>query len=322
MSNLSFAQTPEIQEYLKTLEIGDSFNYRNLTIIPIYAKTFRDKTDYLTLDEAMSKGYLTITELEGGRVPQVKLKNDSDHYILVVAGEMLKGCKQDRLVGRDGLISPKKEVILPVYCSERGRWSSVSNKFESGMSQAEPHLRGMLYSRKNQDTIWGGIRNSASGLGVNSSTEALQEIYRDEKVSRKISNYTERLENIPRLEEDAVGVVVGLGDKVVGIDIFANPSLFAKLWSKLLRSYAVSAISEENLKGVITKEQAKKILNEIYRVEFSRQSGLDLGEDLQANVAGMICSALVYRGNVIHFAAFCGEKESIQKRDIRIPIIE
>lgn len=303
--NLSYAETTEIEGCIKSLEIGTPFNYRNLSIVPIYAKSSKDKTDYVTLDEAVKNGYITISELDGGRVPQVRLNNNSDRYIVLVAGEILTGCRQDRLVGRDALIGPKsKDIILPVYCSEQGRWTSKSAYFTSEATQATPALRSQIYSQDSQHGIWQGIAKAAAKLEVHSATGALQGVYEDKAVKREIESYVEKLEDFPRLEEDAVGVVVGLGDKVIGIDIFANPRVFNSLWPKLLKSYVALAISEEGQSGTLTQKQAKEMLNEVYRQKFSRQSGLDLGEDLQANPAGMICSALVYRAAVVHLGIF------------------
>lgn len=323
-ANFAFADTEEIEDYIKTLEVGSPFNYRNLTVVPVYAKDIKDKTDYVTLDEAVKKGYITITELDGGRVPQVRLVNNSERYILLVAGEILSGCKQDRLVGRDALIGPKsKEVILPVYCSEQGRWTAKGGSFDSEANQAAPTLRKMVYARESQSKIWEGIADYSNKLAVRSETGALQDVYRDDKVKEELKCYVDRLENIPRLEEDAVGVVVGLGDKIIALDLFANPSIFASLWPKLLKSYAALAISEEGRKGTLAQKQAKDILNEVYRAKFSRQQGLGLGEDLQADTAEMFCSGLVYRGSIIHLAAFPGEGKGVAgPKDPRIPVIE
>lgn len=325
--NFSYADTPEIEEYINALELGNLFNYRNLTIVPVYSKRVRDKTDYVTLDAAVRKGYLTITELDGGRVPQVRLSNNSNHFILLIAGEILSGCRQDRLVGRDALIAPHgKDIILPVYCSEQGRWTSKSSNFGSEGYQATPALRSQIYKRDSQNEIWGGIARYSEKLSIRSNTQALQDVYRDKDIQGKMKSYVKRLEDFPRLEEDAVGIVVGLGDKVIGVDLFANPGVFYNLWPKLLKSYVALAITEEDQKGQLMQRKAKDMLNEIYREKFSRQSGLDLGEELQSNPSGMVCSALVYRQCLIHLAAFSTDGDFSQSHILdersRISVIE
>jgi hypothetical protein len=80
---------------------------------------------------------------------------------------------------------------------------------------------------------------------------------------------------------------------------------------------------EEDARGSLTQRQAKDTLNEIFRAKFYRQSGLDLGEELQANISGMVCSSLVYHGAVIHLGVFPAEGEIIRDyKDTRIRVIE
>jgi len=327
--SFSYTDSSEVKTYIEGLELGNPFNYQNLTIVPVYSKRIKDRTDYVTLDEAITKGYLIITELDGGRVPQVRLTNNSSQYILLIAGEILSGCKQDRLVGRDALIGPgAKDVILPVYCSEQGRWTSKGSYFTSEGNQAHPMLRSQLYKRDSQSEIWGGIARYSEKCSVRSSTSALQDVYKNKKVQEKMDSYVKRLESFPRLEEDAVGIVVGLGDKVIGIDLFVNPGVFSSLWPKLLKSYVALAISEEVRGGSLTQKKARDMLNDIYRMKFSGQSGLHLGEELQANQSGMVCSALVYRQELIHLAAFPTDGDfgdfrlNVIQQQSRVPVIE
>jgi hypothetical protein len=107
----------EIRDLIETLEVGEPIYYENLTLIPIYSTRIRDNRHYTTLDEALDRGWLEISEVGGGSVPKVKVTNRSGEYIYVMGGEILTGCRQDRIVGRDVLLSPKaKNVIIPVYC--------------------------------------------------------------------------------------------------------------------------------------------------------------------------------------------------------------
>ncbi|MFH0839842.1 MAG: DUF6569 family protein [Candidatus Omnitrophota bacterium] len=308
----SYAETYEISDYLKTLELGSPFDYRSLTIIPIYGADAKEKINCITLDEAVSRGAITVTELNGGNVPQVRISNNSNYYVLLICGEMLTGCKQDRLVGKDALIGPKsKDIILPVYCCEHGRWVSKSDSFFSESNQAEPVLRGMLYERKEQSNIWNRIAEYSKDLCVESETGALQDVYRNKEVAKKMDTYVKKLSNIPRLDRDAVGVAVGLNGRIVGVDIFSSASIFARFWPKLLKSYAALAIAEECSKGALTQAQVKRLLNGIYRADFSNKPALDLGTEFQAYVSDMICNALIYRGNMVHLAAFPGSDRLI-----------
>lgn len=311
----------EIKELLRVLELGAPISYRNLTVIPIHARTIKDLTDYVTLDEAVRKGYIIVTEIEGGRVPQVKVENNSDHYIFLMAGEILTGCKQDRLVGKDLLLGPKREAVLPVYCSERGRWRSVSKDFASFEAAAIPELRNMIQSEASQSAIWNNINKQHSRLRVEAPTGALQEAYKDEKTRHTMEGYVTNLERIPHLAEDTVGVAVGIGDEIVSIDIFPNHQLFSELWHKLLRSFAMGAIQTKAETSDITREKAKELLNKIYRASYERKPSLDLGEEITMSSSEITSYALIYRGSVVHLSLFPTEgiKGPVSPK---IPVIE
>lgn len=326
---LSFAVSPvhaqkgeeEIAELLRVLELGTPISYRNLTIVPIHARQIKDLTDYITLDEAVRKGYVTVTEIGGGRVPQARVENNSTKYIFLMAGEILTGCKQDRLVGKDLLLGPKREVVLPVYCCEHGRWRSVSKEFEDFDAAAIPELRAMIQLEAGQSTIWNNIGNQYSRLGVSSPTGALQEAYKDERTKRAIEGYVTNLERIPHLAEDTVGVAVGIGDEIVSIDIFPNHQIFSKLWPKLLRSYAMGAIQIKAETSDITREKAKELLNKIYGASYERKPALDLGEEITMSSPEITSFALVYRGSVVHLSLFPTEGV-VGPTFPRIPVIE
>lgn len=331
IASVSYAHERGVDEFLRTLDVGNAFHYQNLTIIPVYARWSRDQRNYETLDEAVKRGDITITELNGGSVPEVRLTNNSDRTIILIAGEILSGCRQDRLVGRDALIGPhSKDVILPVYCSEHGRWTAKSSTFYSESYQAEPVLRGMLYERKSQQQVWDRIGEHSQSLSVASSTQALQDVYRSKSVQEKMGGYVTTLESYPNLERDAVGVVVGVGGRIVGIDMFANPELFSRMWPKLLKSYAALAVSYNEYGGNLDQSEARRILQELYRANITHQSGLDLGEELRTYISGMICSILTYQDNVVHIGVFMGQEDHgldrhpqyPDRHPDRIPVIE
>jgi hypothetical protein len=163
----------KIQDLIETLEVGEPVYYDNLTIVPVYTTHVKDRSRYTTLDEALDKRWLEITEVDGGRVPQVRLRNRSDKYIFVMGGEILTGCRQDRIVGRDLMIRPhSKNVIVPVYCVEQGRWNYESEEFYSKKNLGTYDLRaeGQKCAGGAQDNIWGHVRSMCDRIGVPSAT--------------------------------------------------------------------------------------------------------------------------------------------------------
>lgn len=313
----------EVQTFMKTLELGNAIYYRNLTIIPIYAKEIKDKTDYVTLDNAVKNGYITITELNSGSVPQVKVRNISENYIYLMCGEILTGCKQNRLVGEDVLLMPNgKEIIVPVYCVEQGRWSFDTDRFQTEKTAVEPDIRKMAYERQSQGEIWRGVSKSLCAMNVESRTSSYQDMYKSREFETRSKEYIERFENIPEFTKDAVGVAVGIGDEIVAIDIFCNNNLFNNLWPKLLKSYIANALYREGEKAGITPQDVKELLKIVNRANFNYEEGLDLGETIKAKLPELTTGGLVYRGSVIHLSILPSGEEKKIRDETRIPVIE
>jgi hypothetical protein len=87
-----------IQAYLDTLKQGGKQSHLNMTMIPLLSSD-GGEPDYLTLEEALAKGAVEITEVsQSGSVPDLKLIIKSPDKILIVDGEELVGAKQNRIV--------------------------------------------------------------------------------------------------------------------------------------------------------------------------------------------------------------------------------
>jgi hypothetical protein len=328
VGEVSAERGEEVRQLIESLEVGEPFSYRNLTIIPVYTDRIRDHTRYTSLDEALDRGWLEVTEVEGGRVPQVRVTNRSGEYIFLMGGEILTGCRQDRLLGRDVLLRPRaKNVIVPVYCVEQGRWTYESETFSSRANLGTSRLRaeGQKAGGDAQSRIWSHVSGMADRAGVASPTGRFQEVYESEETRREISGFRDRMEDIPSLCPDAVGVVIGVGDAITSVDIFANPHVFRALWPKLLRSAALAAVCERAY-GTLDQADAVRFLRRVHDKRYTRKAAVDLGFEVSAVDSEVNVNALVYRDAVTHIAGF-PEEETYGKRPLpedierRIPVI-
>jgi hypothetical protein len=296
----------EVRHLIEGLEVGEAVYYENLTIIPVYADWIRDHTGYTTLDEALAKGYIEVTEVEGGSVPKVKMRNRSHECVFVMGGEILTGGRQDRIVGRDVLLAPgARDVIVPVYCVEQGRWTYESEAFHSKANLGTASLRaeGQKADGDAQSRIWSDVSGLAGLTGSASPTSRFQEVYESEEARRKISEVGRRMEDIPRLWPDAIGVVVGVGDRITSADIFANPHMFKQHWPKILRSSALAAVCEPAY-GTLSQADAIGFLRRVHDKTYIRKPAVNLGFELAAVDREVNVNALVYESGVIHLAGF------------------
>ena len=66
------------------------------------------------------------------RVPDVVVDNRGKSHVLLLAGEILVGGKQNRVLREDILLPPLSGARpIGVYCVEQGRWNEGRRDFES-----------------------------------------------------------------------------------------------------------------------------------------------------------------------------------------------
>ena len=132
---------------------GDPIQVESLTLTPILANAPGADEKLLVLDEAMPKKLVRIHEVDGGDVNNLRLTNRSDQPLFLLAGEVIIGGKQDRIIGSNTIVPPKKTQDVPVFCVEHGRWDNSSKEFTTANALAHGRLRG----RANFDTqsdVW------------------------------------------------------------------------------------------------------------------------------------------------------------------------
>ncbi len=312
-SDQSGSQHP-VMELVRRLELGKPRSHGGLTIVPVHLDKIRDDTAYSTLEEALVQGWITITEVEGGRVPQVKISNSSRRLIFLMGGEILTGCRQDRILAGDILLAPgTKDLLAPVYCVEHGRWSETSDRFTSKQNLGTPALRAKAQEKpaSAQSEIWARIADQNRRMGVASASDAFQDAYDKEENRAAIQEVEKRMKDIPRLHDDTVGVVIGLNGEVVSVDVFANPDLFARQWPKILRSSALSSIGSSWGKS-LDRDRAARFLRSFTERKYRRKEGLDLGFEYESIDAHANIMALTYQQNVVHLSGFPQERDRIK----------
>jgi hypothetical protein len=155
-----------------------------LTLFPIVGGAEANTAQLLTLDEGVRSGAVVVTEagsLQGlirpgthyppsseGEVNRLVLVNNSDRPLLLLAGEVVTGGKQDRVIGVDRIVPPKSAPIdLSVFCVEPGRWVATSEHFSSMTSaMAQPSLRMPAMAARDQHRVWDEVASAADAMGV------------------------------------------------------------------------------------------------------------------------------------------------------------
>jgi hypothetical protein len=264
-----------VEDFRESWRLLDPITRGNLSIYPVISNLKVDTSDFLTLDEGLAKGEVRIAErgelqnalyrrrstrrwppvfeerpqYEGASVNELMLVNQSERPLLLLAGEVVSGGKQNRIIGADVVVPPKSDPIpLSVFCVEHGRWTPGGSGFGAAGAIAHPDIRREAQVSKSQTGVWNSVAGTMQVLAAPSPTASYVDVINSPQAKRALD---EKASSIEREYENelcakiggggAVGVVVAINGELVWSDVFPSTELFRKYWPKLLRSYVLEA---------------------------------------------------------------------------------
>lgn len=233
----------------------------SLTLTPIVAKAAPEVAeDLLVLDEAMKKKLVRIHEVKDEDVNNLTLTNKSKQPLFLLAGEVIIGGKQDRIIGKNTIVPAKKTLTVPVFCVEHGRWDNSGKEFTTANALAHGRLRGSA-NFDTQSDVWKEVAAKNELRKAKSSTDTYRNVAK-QQAGAEVTKWEKQVDTaLGKLTDDQKGKLVGfavaVNGKVATVDVFENPALFKKLRGKLVRSYITEAIdvkADLNAKPVTAKD--------------------------------------------------------------------
>lgn len=283
-----------------TYKVLTPIRHGNLTVFPVVAATSHDTRDFLTLDEGLRSGDVVVSETGslgplirprhpgtaipgprgGPQVNQLVLVNNSKRPLILLAGEIVTGGKQDRVIGKDRLVPPESDPVdLGVFCVEPGRWTGPKMSFGAlDSAMAQPAVRARAMGDKNQEMVWSEVRNSQARVAAQlpapaaaevGSTSSYAGVMQNDDVKQKVDSVAAPIQHdyqslIKQLRDrNAVGVVVAVNGEIIWADLFASTNLLEKYWPKLVRSYAAEAIVSRAKSEEADVKSAQRFLDEL-----------------------------------------------------------
>jgi hypothetical protein len=297
LTSSSFAQLT-----YKTLivEYDSAWTCNNLRLIPIKFKdTAAGKTkvlnnDVISFEQALKEGKISVKEMTtpgGADVGMLELKNHSKKNILIESGEIVAGGKQDRAFAGTTIIPPnEKEVYLPVFCVEKGRWDTRIRSFRYA-GPANASLRKQINIAKKQNKVWKEIDAQLTEGGKRPNTDAYLELYRDttNKDSACMAYFRKKMYDSDSLY---AGFVAITGDRIINSEIFGSSDLCITSYETMLKSYFRS-VHDRNGTVTVSREEVKNFLDKFLNNEDQQQKYL---EDHGA--------IFTYEKKVIHLIAY------------------
>lgn len=266
----------------ETHTLGSPIIVDNLTVWPVFTDEPLDVGEFLTLEEAILKGTAVVREKGGAaEVNELVIENKGDLPILVCAGTIVTGGKQDRQIGEDIVIASATTVPVEAFCVEQGRWTNVRGNAETDgvfqvatMNALQP-VRAKGQYLKDQSGVWEEVAQvkgkvvanvSLFGLadisGLDETTSLAVALEGNGKVSKEKLDAIEKqvrehFASLGGTENAPVGFAYAIDGKVVTVRAFAHERVFNKQFAPFLKSMCTEAFLAAQEEGRKTPPAAK-----------------------------------------------------------------
>jgi hypothetical protein len=311
----------------KGIKAGPVQSYLNLAIVPLIGKKEKGP-EYLTMAEALAAGFFEVSEIsEGGSVPNLRVINKSKtENILLLDGEELKGAKQNRALNTTILVAASSEIIVPVSCTEQGRWrygrhnsidgkeegkpddymkftdskKMMASKLRRKRTQSVSHsLKESSLYQSNQGEVWEEIAEMQKNLNVHSHTGAMSDSY--DMYRKELDGYTSAF----TLYENQRGCVIFLNGEIAGCELLSREKAYVQLHRRIIESYGIDALRNRKVTTEFPRKKcALDFVKDLATWETNKFKSVGLGDDFRLERGYSNGAVLVVDDEVVHSVAF------------------
>ena len=302
---------PELARYLEHLDLAEPLVCGRLAVVPVARRAGALDGAWLTMDQALAKNVLKVTEKGGGSVPVVVVENRSaTHHVFLMAGEVVTGGKQTRTVRQDVVLAPGQQVTLSVFCVEAHRWNGKAEFGASGLLVPQS-IQKEMRKGADQSAVWTEVARNNAALGTENATGSLEEGLKDAKVQRWLAEVRGTI--VPEAPADSVGFIFVdlLARRAIGAECFGRSDLARALLPKLVDAYAVDLVVAREDKGlpmVDAKALAAAFLAQVRRAGSSRAPTPGSGAGIQTRAAGLVGDGVSLGDEVVHYGCQVDER--------------
>ena len=265
----------------------------------------------LTFDQALELGLLKVDELSlAGHVPEIVVENQAERPVFLLDGEQVLGLKQNRTFNLSMLVPPKTRTIVPVSCLEMGRWSARHQPvraaehvhFASGRANKLRSVSASLRSEgsyaSDQRLVWDDIGRRLHEAEEFSDTSAEADYVAGRRTS--VESLRMAFVAFPR----QVGAVVGVGDRILGVDLFLEADADDLGAGKLLKSYLLEAIAASSPAAPPSRGELGTRLRALFSGSPECFPSPGCGEALRWTSRHGSAAALIRDGECVHAVGF------------------
>ena len=275
----------------------------------------------MTLEESISKSLVDIKEINSkGTIRYLKVSNKSNQKLLILGSEQIIGnaLKQNRVVNNTTLVPEQTTILLSVSCCEKNRWSpAVANNICT--SESLYFTKGRINNsvdifdnnKTDQFKIWDDIAEKLDEFNTKSFTGTLEDTYNKNKL------YFDEITKYFKINENDVGVVAAIGNRLVNVEIFSSNKLLKMYFPKIIKSLIFESYKKTSQNYLLGLKDVYKLfrLIEFSEKKLHKPHNDCLGEEIRFNSDRVVGSCLNYKEKLLHFSGFL-------KDDMNVPLFK
>ncbi len=313
METSDSSSTPEPVAWLKKLSLGEPQQLEPYTIHPVCLKEAGPDPHLLLTHQAIAAQVLEILEKGDGEVQELDAFNKGNQPVVILEGDTLVGCKQNRVVARSVILGRGSKVAIPVGCMEQGRWAWTSGCFQSGTMRISPSVRSastreVLEAKKHrmprtsvdQSRLWNDVQCCLVEDSVATPTSDYHAL-----IDERGDEARERSRALER-HPGQVGVLVMANGTFLGLELTGHPDTWNELADRTLPAFLMDRGwgREETAPRKGQRPKAPTWLRRIQKARITLTPGLGQGKEIDVDDGGLHGSGLWHEDQVVHLAVF------------------
>lgn len=298
------------------LTLASAIQSKNVTLYPVVSTkpNLKQMDDMITLSEARARGWVKVEEQPDETVEVLQVTNTGTKSIFLLAGDILLGGKQDRIISEDTVVPPGKTVKVKVFCVDQGRWSGDDKFMDTGM-QATSRVKEAAMVARDQGRVWEEVENSNT-LAAKADTElhylagaSLRQTVDSKLIKARQADVDGVVAQVMKVP-NVVGVVTVVDGKLSGFEYFGSNTFFGKALPNILKGVFTDALINkgEMAKSVAgSKEAAAFVADSLQGKQESRHVGFS-GQELQVtrgrSAQGAVSAPAQAAGGAVYRGAY------------------
>jgi hypothetical protein len=330
LHTLLFKFVPEInletnRRFTMQVRVVSFQKHKRLSIVQ-FLTAQQNTFEYISGPKAINEDQIQVKEVsQSGSVNNLFLFNLSNMYVFFMDGDILTGAKQNRVLNTSVMVAPNSKITLPVSCVEQGRWSAISDKFNTSdyispqklrakKSRAvEENLRFERSHMAEQNEVWNDVESYSVAYKVKSPSMSLSDVFDSKK-----EDFDGFVKKFP-VNHDANGLAIFTDKQLLNVDIFNRTDVYQEYFPKILRSTAMEVSQLKEKGNEITEAEAAfktvNLFDNLEKIEYTVHPGVGVGEEKRFDSKELTGFELNFKNHLIHLTLLNLEKDITGKSD-------